>query len=282
MNTNKNFLSVGIVPYYVEEDNELSLISTNSNRNHIYFLMIQRKDTIGYTEFIRGKYSHTDRKQIQSLIDMMTLEEKSRLVSTSFHDLWHSMWYEKYYTNQTEYLKSKRKYDFIFESGTLETCLQDSKTRYLEPEWGFPKGRKNKSETNIECAIREMKEETNVDYRDYNIIKNVKTKEECYHSADNTKYIHKYFLCKLKSASLSSIFSCILTTSQKKEVKNIGLFHYEECLNLIRDYDAPKKQLVTDYYKLIFSSLQFKILSPFYTKHGGFNNTFFKKNNINE
>jgi 8-oxo-dGTP pyrophosphatase MutT (NUDIX family) len=275
---NRQFLSVGIVPYLIEDDTEEKLISSNSNKNHIYFLMIQRKDTIGFTEFIRGKYSTENTQQIQNLIDMMTIDEKNSLLEKSFHDLWHSMWYEKYYTNQAEYLKSKCKYDAIMENNTIRQCIQNSKTRYIEPEWGFPKGRKNRAENNMECAIREMKEETNIDSKDYNIIKNVKTKEEIYEGANNVRYIHKYYLCKLKRTCMNSIFSCILTTSQKKEVKNIGLFHYEECMNLIREYDTQKKKLLTDYYRLISSSIQFKILSQFYTKHGGFTNKFFNEN----
>jgi 8-oxo-dGTP pyrophosphatase MutT (NUDIX family) len=275
---NKQFLSVGIVPYFIEDDDEDSLISSNLRKNHIYFLMIQRKDTIGFTEFIRGKYEVSNIPQIQCLIDMMTVSEKEGLLTKTFHDLWHSMWYEKYYTNQAEYLKAKHKYDIISGNNTLQSCIQNSKTAYIEPEWGFPKGRKNRLETNIECAIREMKEETNIDHKDYSIIKNVKTKEEIYESV-NSKYIHKYFLCKLNRSSLNSIFSCILTVSQKKEVKNIGLFHYEECLNLIRDYDVQKKKLITDYYKLVSTSTQFKILSQFYTKtNGEFDNRFFNKN----
>jgi 8-oxo-dGTP pyrophosphatase MutT (NUDIX family) len=241
-------------------------------------LMIQRKDTIGFTEFIRGKYNNEDVNQIQDLVDMMTLDEKKSLLEQSFHDLWHSMWYEKYYTNQAEYLKAKIKYDSIIQNNVLRNCIENSKTNYIEPEWGFPKGRKNKSENNIECAIREMKEETNIDSKDYDIIKNVKTKEEIYEGANLTKYVHKYYLCKLKKSSLNSVFSYILTVSQKKEVKNIGLFHYEECMNLIRDYDTQKKKLISDYYNLIQSSTQFKILSQFYVKHGGFNNKFFKEN----
>ena len=275
---NRQFLSMGMVPYYIEDDNEKSIIFGNYDKKHIYFLMIQRKDTIGFTEFIRGKYESENSKQIQNLINMMTLEEKNNLLKKTFHELWHSMWYEKYYTNQAEYLKSKMKFDIIKENNALEEYIEKSDTKFIEPEWGFPKGRKNKTESNIECAIREMKEETNIDSKDYDIIRNIKLKEEIYEGNKGVKYIHKYYLSKLKNSSLNSIFSCILTTSQKKEVKNIGLFHIEECMNLIRNYDTQKKKLLSDYHELISTSSQFKILSPFYTKHGGLNSRIFEQN----
>ena len=41
---------------------------------------------------------------------------------------------------------------------------------WVEPEWGFPKGRRNFMEKDYECALREFSEETGYDT---NIIKNV-------------------------------------------------------------------------------------------------------------
>ena len=36
----------------------------------------------------------------------------------------------------------------------------ESKTNWDEPEWGFPKGRRNYQEKDMICAIREFEEET--------------------------------------------------------------------------------------------------------------------------
>ena len=43
---------------------------------------------------------------------------------------------------------------------TIDTLIQNSKYNFVNPEWGFPKGRKNIKESNIECALREFNEET--------------------------------------------------------------------------------------------------------------------------
>lgn len=264
----KIFTSIGLIPYYIENSNNDENLSYNLDHKHIYYLMIQRKDTIGFSEFIRGKYNVDNKDAIQELVDMMTITEKKTLFIKSFHELWHSIWYEKYYTNQADFLKSKHKFDTIMNNNLLKTCIENSKTKYIEPEWGFPKGRKLLRENYINCAIREMKEETNIDDNEYDIITNIKSKEESYDGYNNTKYLHKYYLCKLKKSSIGSIFNSTLTTSQKKEVNNIGLFHYEECVNLIRDYHQPKLKILNEYNELIKRSCQFKILSPFYTKYG--------------
>ena len=39
-------------------------------------------------------------------------------------------------------------------------------------EWGFPKGRRNKLEDNMTCAIREFNEESDYNEDDYIVLKN--------------------------------------------------------------------------------------------------------------
>ena len=47
------------------------------------FLMICRKDSLGYVDFIRGKYPVYNTKYIQNIIDEMTIEEKNKLLTNS-------------------------------------------------------------------------------------------------------------------------------------------------------------------------------------------------------
>ena len=41
----------------------------------------------------------------------------------------------------------------------LESLIPSSTTNWIEPEWGFPKGRRNFQENDLQCAIREFSEE---------------------------------------------------------------------------------------------------------------------------
>ena len=43
------------------------------------YLMIRRRDTFGYIDFIRGKYSINNVEQIQHIFNEMTILEKTRI-----------------------------------------------------------------------------------------------------------------------------------------------------------------------------------------------------------
>ena len=52
------------------------------------YLMIRRKDSFGYIDLIRGKYSSYNLEQIQKSVDEMSIIEKSRLINEPFSNLW--------------------------------------------------------------------------------------------------------------------------------------------------------------------------------------------------
>src|SRR6056300_568145 len=56
------------------------------------FLMIRRKDSFGYIDFIRGKYSLSNIFQIQKCIDEMSVAEKNRIITKPFDTLWKELW----------------------------------------------------------------------------------------------------------------------------------------------------------------------------------------------
>ena len=48
----------------------------------LQFLMIRRKDSFGYIDFIRGKYSPNNIEHIQSIINEMSIQEKEQILAT--------------------------------------------------------------------------------------------------------------------------------------------------------------------------------------------------------
>ena len=92
------------------------------------------------------------------------------------------------------YTKKKNKFNSTFTSDNgkrLKSLICNTKNSELI--WEIPKGRRNNTETVIECATREFKEETCIDLDMYNIMFNVRPVVESYISA-NIKYIHTYHL----------------------------------------------------------------------------------------
>ncbi len=74
-------------------------IHENKKENKYEYLMIRRKDSFGYIDFIRGKYSLYNIDRIKQCIDGMSLDEKQRLRTHSFEECWKMLWGREY-TNQ--------------------------------------------------------------------------------------------------------------------------------------------------------------------------------------
>ena len=56
------------------------------------YLLIRRKDSIGYVEFMRGKYNIYSKIYLVNIISEMTLEEKHRILNNDFDTLWRNLW----------------------------------------------------------------------------------------------------------------------------------------------------------------------------------------------
>jgi hypothetical protein len=65
----------------------VGLITFRINNNSVQYLMICRKDTLGYIDFMRGKYSVYNKNYIINMIKQMTNEEKVALKTKSFDEL---------------------------------------------------------------------------------------------------------------------------------------------------------------------------------------------------
>ena len=53
----------------------------------IKFLLIQRKDSLGFVELIRGRYKVEDTKFIYSIFNEMTIQERHRVLNLDFETL---------------------------------------------------------------------------------------------------------------------------------------------------------------------------------------------------
>lgn len=190
-------ISYGIIMYRCPSD-WVSVGRGSTTSLSPEYLLIRRRDTLGYMEFIRGKYGLVNRSYIQTLINLMTTYEKERLIRDSFDDLWHNAWLHQ---NQSmyigEYIQSRDKFEALKLSGDLASFIEKSDTRWTHPEWGFPKGRKKHREYDLACAMREFEEETGIRRENYEIIRNIKPLEESFVGSNGVNYRHKYFVAVL-------------------------------------------------------------------------------------
>lgn len=192
-------------------------------------LMVCRRNTIGFMEFLKGDYKldksdTSNRLHINDLIHMMTADELNLLINESYERIF-------YLTRGKRAAKKQLKEKEIFEKNRpiwIETCkkLLSNGKGWKEPEWGFPKGNRNQDESEIECALRELKEETGVSNITLTNHKFVEIRYEC----------DKQFLCEYYVAYLPDDFTIDSVRKQAHEISDIGLFTIDECLKKVRHY----------------------------------------------
>lgn len=331
-------------------------IAPNQERQ---YLMIRRKDTLGYMDFMRGKYSVSNQKYILNMLQQMTVQEKEKLRKYTFDALWSDLWKEEddpgpsnrrserattdavvvktrhpssprdlmhmsltslsevvpmlagssaepsptaegvednhgmiqtlnaaddtptvmggsgniYGTYKQEesnshekfnYLATKHIQDVLQHTNLPPAChelmasedtsswsilhyliacsekMNSPEEQWREPEWGFPKGRRNFQEKDYECALREMTEETGYPTHLVKNIKNVLPFDEIILGSNYKSYKHKYYLMYIKYED-----SLNTDNYDKSEVSMMQWKSYEECLACIRPYNQEKRRLIT-------------------------------------
>lgn len=220
------------------------------------YLMIRRKDSLGYVDFIRGNYSLSQKRHILNLLEEMTLSEREYLLNrdNSFHDIWRKMWgNSSYYNNRHEEFASKKKFDLLRNKGvrihdelvTLESLFKEIDTAWTEPEWGFPKGRRNYQERDIMCGFREFEEETGLKRDDLDIMSNLIPFEEVYTGSNYKTYKHRYFI------AYCSNYTDDNTTFQRTEVSKMAWKTIDEALECLRPYNEERRELLLNIHRMI-------------------------------
>lgn len=219
----------------------------------LQFLMIRRKDSFGYIDFIRGKYTLYNIHQIQNMVNEMSTTEKHRLLTNTFEQLWQDMWGDTSNSQfKNEEVASSKKFELLKsgiiinnETISLKDIIENSDTNWSETEWEFPKGRRNPKEKDLECAMREFQEETGISVSKIQIVENVLPFEEIFIGTNHKSYKHKYFLAYMNN------FEEYLDNFQITEVSKIEWKNIDKCLEDIRPYNLEKKELITNINKVL-------------------------------
>jgi 8-oxo-dGTP pyrophosphatase MutT (NUDIX family) len=310
------------------------------NHHQREYLMIRRKDTLGYIDFMRGKYSVSNHKYILNMLKQMTEQEKWKLANYTFDELWDDLWdseatllninvgdspARKYSsregqvecgssihpqpvchkklsnTYRQEEVNSREKFMYLTSTPIASFCSTTSKPKrpdvlsmpgsntldydrniiyppcyvhqdhqtilqhllmvsnipdmwktdsdpipaegggWKEPEWGFPKGRRNHQENDYECALREMTEETGFPSTIVKNIKNILPFDETFLGSNYKSYKHRYFLMYMDYKDSLALFGF-----ERSEVSRMEWKTYEDCIASIRPYNLEKKRLITN------------------------------------
>jgi 8-oxo-dGTP pyrophosphatase MutT (NUDIX family) len=248
----EKYISLNLYPSLRLKKNINFDIQNIKNQNsNIKFLMIQRKNSLGYLEFIRGRYDENNDQNINYIFEQMTQNEIQDILTKDFDFLWNDLWDVNNIKNKNhykEYMTSRQKfYELKLNKSDI---INNLKPKYLYNEWGFPKGRRELYESDIICAIREFEEETNIKENMYNLLESCSKIKENLVGTNGVNYLHNYFLAILNTDKINNI------DSTNREIGNIKVMTYNECIENIRPYHINKLKIINILYELICNFLE--------------------------
>jgi 8-oxo-dGTP pyrophosphatase MutT (NUDIX family) len=208
------------------------------------FLLIQRRDSLSFVEFIRGKYTLTNMTYVQQLFRAMTRGEHHRILTLTFQQLWESVWGSQSISHKTDYDNSEGRYNELrgADGHGIERMIAENPSVWDEPEWGFPKGRRNPHESDIRCALREFEEETNIRRTEVQLISNIQPLTETFFGSNQVHYCHKYCIGICAPTVVAE-----LNTSNPHMTREIGAIQWltlEQALQKIRPDNVEKREIL--------------------------------------
>lgn len=241
-------------------------------KDKIMFMMVSRKFSLGFIEFVRGRYNVSDAKTIINLFQQMYSEEIEYIHRNQYDDILFyflnrnnepkdivlNRIYEGKYSN--EYCEAKTKFNILLNPGedenndvpwSLDFYTKNIRPRWRKSEWGFPKGRRDKrTEENLSCACREFEEETGYKRNEYCVLNKIEPIEERMTGTNGVNYKHIYYL---------AINNCDIERNlvdyDTYEIGEIKWFTYDEAIVHIRPYHYEKKKILTRVYLFILNYL---------------------------
>jgi 8-oxo-dGTP pyrophosphatase MutT (NUDIX family) len=183
INTERNLYKM------IKESYGIALCRNNPVQNNRFeILMIKRRVSYQFFNFVVGKYKPANDSDLIRLFSGMSYYEKMDIISLRFDILWHRIWrnnpIKKYdmkhfyvsdcgeQTDQSKIYHQKRnkfENNFFPDNGKrLRNLINQSE--HSDTLWEIPKGAKHKNESQIEGAVREFFEETNIEESKFRIL----------------------------------------------------------------------------------------------------------------
>jgi 8-oxo-dGTP pyrophosphatase MutT (NUDIX family) len=222
-------------------------------------LMIQRKDSLGFMDIMRGKYKITDADYICKQLRGMTPVERHRLLYDDFDTIWDELWGSEYeisqkYANNRVISKEKltelrNGLEVQGEKYNLESLLRREPVLYDTPEWGFPKGRRDPYESDMTCAFRELKEETGITEDQLWKIQNVNPLVEQFYGSNNVHYRHTYYVANYIGSE--SIDYDKQNDEMVREIGNLAWKNLDEALLMLRPENVEKRGIIIQLANLL-------------------------------
>lgn len=222
----------------------------DNNNFDIKYLLIRRKDSLSFSEFVRAKYNLSNKSYLKKILRNITIDEHKFLQDVSNpKDIWDRLWHnvKDSKSKQNEFKRVTKKLNLLINGVednqgakyNLKSLLAGIIPAREFPEWGFPKGRRFPKESQIDCSLREFCEETDIKKNEIILFKNVQPLEEIFTGSNGITYKHIYYIAQLKNNI--DIKLNPENIHQKTEIGDIKLFSKN---NVIEKIEKNNKQRI--------------------------------------
>lgn len=187
------------ISYKIKSDDKIKPVTsygivlyTYEKNKYLKYMICQRRDSIAFIQFMRNLI---EEKDMDRYIGLMTKEEKNRCLEFYYKNDPHTIWKDLWVSNRSKIYKQDYKYcteQFMKNVEKYINLFKNEDIGLEENTWFFPKGRKNDYESNLECALREFEEETNISTKHINVDTD-NVFEEFYIGSNNILYKTVYF-----------------------------------------------------------------------------------------
>jgi hypothetical protein len=221
----------------------LGIILFDSSKTNV--VVIKKRYTYEYFDMVYGRYIKNDTLSIRKLVSAMTINEKNILRSNNFDYIWFHIHLnfiktDKYYRAYTIFTNA-----FMLDNGILLNSILDTSPYRNTINYELPKGKKNRTnEPNIFTAIREMEEETQIQFSDVNIDPYIK--RTITETTTDTKYTTVFYVGVIKKSKHPSIDE--MCREQLTEIEDVKLVD----MNTLRNHvDLDIYQMIKKISKLL-------------------------------
>ena len=269
------------------------------NKNQVEILMIKKRYTYSFFSFVFGYYKKYNKKQIKSMFNTMTIEEKIDIMSLNFSILWYRIWLtnpdqnynfynnykntdnnnngiknieinkntEIFIDNNLYYYKKKHIFErtFLKDGGKKIKKLIQLSMNY-ELEWEIPKGGSSENETDVLCACRELEEETNITVGDYILLHDIEP-VTITNIDFKVTYMTRYYIGYMKNNSKYKPLINFNNKNQVSEISDIKWFNVNDIVrktNSNNIYIKKKYNELENIFRIISEKFKKKIKMEYY------------------
>lgn len=205
----------------------------------VRFLIIRKKHSYSMIEFVCGKYEIDDVAGLSTLFQYLTVEELHMIETQSYERCFRAVM-----GGGVLHDVNRAKFNRV-RSSPLFSKLK-LLVSYVEPEWGFPKGRKGSGETNLECAMREFCEETNIS-DEVTLYNRILPLSETYIGTDGQNYKHTYFIAQ----HVGTCSTDAIVVENSNEVSEMRWIRLDEIDRYFRPYQFDKKKILCELFLFV-------------------------------